>query len=103
MWHDDPDYKKPTPIVIEEIGVGRPNQIKISNGAGIGRNDTLSRANLMSITILVENIIFAEDLFEDYYLLDVYVISNAGGTENASDILNVGDELKRIGSTYEET
>ena len=54
-----------------------------------------------STQLYVTEVMHLEDLFEDFVLLDVFPVSNAG-TPHISDILSVGDELKLFGSSYYE-
>ena len=100
MWYTDPHGKKYEPILIMDIHTGFSNQIVITDSYDIAKKDLLCRSD--GTKVLIEDVNIIEDLFENYMVLDVYVISNAGGTVHALDVLSMGDELKRLGSTYEE-
>lgn len=97
------ENKKPEPIVIEEVFVqGFSNQIIVTNGEDLGKHDVLSRIYGEQISVLIEGIEAREDFFEDYQVLTVYVISNAGGTTDAKNLLKVGDKLYKTMSAHEE-
>ena len=101
MWYTDLHGKEYLPIIILDIHTGFSNQIVITDRYDVAKKDLLCRSD--GTKVLIEDVRLMEDLFESYLVLDVYVISNAGGNVHTLDVLNIGDELKLLGSTYEET
>ena len=92
MIRTDSHGKTYTPMFIID---GIDNHIILTQSICVlEKYDKLVRSD--GVSVLIEKVDLIEDLFENYWTLDVYVISNRGGTERAFDVLNIGDELRLL-------
>lgn len=83
-------------IIIDFPKVSGNNQMLLSiDNFMLRKFDILHRLQ-DGVTVLIEEVALLDDLFESYFLVDVYVISDSGRTDDITTVLNIGDKLNLL-------
>jgi hypothetical protein len=94
------------PIIVEEVYNFRQALRVTDSGLSLSAGDVLvssinSKGGL-STQLFVTEVDYTEDLFENYVLIDVSLVTNLAGMHHVSDMIGIGDELKLFGNAHGE-
>jgi hypothetical protein len=87
-----------SPIIITDLPSAFISQIIVTDGSTIRKNDVL--VSHFHTKLLVCNVERLEDLFEDFWILDVQLLNNIGSF-GVHGTFEIGDELKILASAVE--
>ena len=106
FWQSDTTVLKYIPIIVEAIyDDGCSLQLSDST-THVAKGDILvTSANhkLGSWKLMVTEISYFNDIFEDYIILKVVIVTTNGSMFKVKDFIEVGDELKILGNGARES
>jgi hypothetical protein len=102
-FHVHIDAKYYLPIIIEEVYNFRQCIRVTDAGMKLSAGDVLitsANSRMGSFKLFVTEVMYMEDLFEDFVLLDISPVTGQGSIWHVSDFVEIGDELKLLGNIF---